>query len=136
MCLKEQKRVQGLSEVLMLTIIPGAEQRDYQPSMPIYDVRDYDADAAPGIHTFGGFIGELMMSLQCLYDNLTTKGENPSFEMKADTIMKFMEELLVEGYPGGICSLRLTAEPLTENEINEEPVAKKAKLAANRLAEG
>jgi len=25
MCLKEQKRIQGLSEVLMLTIVPGAE---------------------------------------------------------------------------------------------------------------
>lgn len=104
--------------------------------MPIYDVRDYNAEAPPGIHTFGGFIGELMMSLQCLYDNLTAKGENPSFEMKPDSIMKFMEELLVDGYPAGICSLRVTGDPLTEPERNDEPVHKQANRAATRLSEG
>jgi len=94
--------------------------------MPIYDVRDYDAEKPPGIHTFGGFVGELMISLHCLHENLTAKGENPSFDMKAESIMKFMEELLLEGYPAGICSLRLTADPLTEPERNEETVAKQA----------
>jgi len=136
MCLKEQKRIQGLSEVLMMNVVPTTEQREYLPNMPIYDVREYDAEAAPGIHTFGGFVGELIISMHCLNENLTAKGENPTFEMNAESIMKFMEELLVDGYPAGICSLRLTEDPLTEPEKAEEPVAKQAKIAAKRLAEG
>lgn len=136
MCLKEQKRIQGLSEVLMMTVVPTTEQREYLPNMPIYDVREYDAEAAPGIHTFGGFVGELIISLHCLNENLTAKGENPTFEMNAESIMKFMEELLVDGYPAGICCLRLTDDPLTEQERTNEPVAKQARIAAKRLAEG
>lgn len=120
----------------MMTVVPSADQKDYLPSMPIYDVREYDADAPAGIHTFGGFVGELIISLHCLNENLTAKGENPGFEMKAETIMKFMEELLVDGYPAGICAIRLTKDPLTEPEKAEEPVAKQAQIAAKRLCEG
>ena len=84
--------------------------------MPIYDVRTYDSDAPVGIHTFGGFFGELLISLHCLNENLTAKGENPSFEMRAETIMQFMKELFEDGYPQGICTLKLTRDPLTEPE--------------------
>ena len=108
----------------MMSVVPTADQREYAPSMPIYDVRDYNAEVPTGIHTFGGFIGELIISLHCLNENLTGKGENPGFEMKAENIMKFMEELLQDGYPQGICTLRLTADPLTEPERNEEPAEK------------
>lgn len=136
MCLKEQKRIQGLSEVLMLSVVPSAEQKEYAPSMPIYDVRSYDAEAPAGIHTFGGFVGELIITLHCLNENLTSKGENPSFEMQAETIMKFMEDLLADGYPQGVCTLRLTADPLTEPERNDEPANRQAAIAAKRLSEG
>ena len=120
----------------MLSVIPSADQKEYAPNMPIYDVRAYDADAPAGVHTFGGFIGELIITLHCLNENLTGKGENPSFEIRADTIMKFMEDLFADGYPHGICTLRLTADPLTEPEKNEEPANRQAAIAAKRLAEG
>ena len=120
----------------MLTVIPATEQKEYTPAMPIYDVRSYDAEAPTGIHTFGGFLGELLISLHCLNENLTAKGENPSFEMTAESIMQFMKELLEDGYPQGICSLKLTSDLLTEPEKAEEPESRKLAIAAKRLADG
>lgn len=99
----------------MITVVPQSEQKEYTVAMPIYDVRDYESEA-PGIYTFGGFIGELILSLSSLNEYLTTKGEMPSFEMPADSILKFIEELLVDGYPAGICTLKLTSDLLSEEE--------------------
>ena len=74
MCLKEQKRIGELQDVLMLTAIPGAEQKEYSLGMPIFDVRDYKADTgAAGIFTFGGFIGELIHTLSVFNEFVTTR---------------------------------------------------------------
>ncbi len=71
MCLKEQKRIQELSEVLMLTVVPASEQKEYTMAVPIYDVRtEFDAAAPAGIYTFGGFIGELMITLSALNEQM------------------------------------------------------------------
>ena len=47
--------------------------------------------------------------------------------------MKFLEELLVDGYPQGVCFLRVAQEPLSEAEVAEEIVEKQAELAAGRV---
>ena len=47
--------------------------------------------------------------------------------------MKFMEELLLEGYPAGVCTIKVTADPLSEDEQAELPFAKQVDLAAKRL---
>ena len=62
-CLKEQLRLNQLQELLTTAVVPSSEQRDYAIALPVYDVRDYTADAAPGIYTLGGFLGELMTTL-------------------------------------------------------------------------
>jgi hypothetical protein len=129
MCLKEQKRIQELSEVLM------SEQREYAVSVPIYDLRNFQAELPSGIYTFGGFVGELVMTLNALNEHMT-KGLGHTFDIKADTIMRFLEELLIDGYPQGICFIKVDADPLNDVEKNEESVTKQAELAANRLAKG
>ena len=106
----------------MLTsqVLPAAEQREYTVALPIYDIRDYNTDAAPGIYTFGGFIGELMITLQALQEYMMTKVENPApFEIKAEGVLKFFEEI-IESYPAGLCFLRLEADPLPEEDKFEE----------------
>ena len=115
--------------------LPAAEQREYAVSLPIYDLRDYSPDVAPGIYTFGGFIGELMITLQALQEYMMTKAENPApFEIKAEGILKFLEEM-IDGYPAGLCFLRLTGDPLPE-EDKEEEVSIQAESAAKRLMLG
>ena len=44
--------------------------------------------------------------------------------MGSEQIMKFLEELLVDGYPQGVCFLRVAQEPLSEAEVAEEIVEK------------
>jgi len=88
----------------MITVVPTCEQKEYVVAMPVhdirsYDVRGYDPEAPTGIFTFGGFIGEVIIALAALNDSITSKGENAAFEMRSDTIMRFLEELLLEGYP-------------------------------------
>ena len=62
-CLKEQLRLNQLQELLTTAVVPSSEQRDYAVALPVYDVRDYNADAPAGIYTLGGFLGEFMMTL-------------------------------------------------------------------------
>ena len=131
-CLKEQLRLNQLQEVLTTQAMPAAEQREYTVSLPIYDIRDYSTDVAPGIYTFGGFIGELMITLQALQEYMMTKADNPApFEIKAEGILRFLEEI-IDGYPAGLCVLRLTADPLPEEDKGEE-IAIQAEGAAKRL---
>lgn len=103
--------------------------------MPVYDVRDYKADAASGIYTFGGFIGELMSTLSVFNEFVTTRMEQPAFEMRPEQILKFMEELLVDGYPQEICFLKLHKDVVMADE-HEDPVEDKADRAAERLFAG
>jgi hypothetical protein len=124
----------------MLTVVPACEQKEYSVSMPVhdirgYDVRGYDPEAPSGIFTFGGFIGELIIALSSLNDSIMSKGENAAFEMKSETIMRFLEDLLLEGYPQGICFLHMTHEPLTELDRAVD-ADKKASLVAIKLASG
>lgn len=82
-----------------MTTVPSSEQKEYAHSMPVYDIRDYKEDKPAGIYTFGGFVGELIIALNSMQENLMLKGENAGFELRNDTVMKFMEELLLDGYP-------------------------------------
>ena len=99
----------------MINVVPSCNQQEYTVGTPVYDVRDY-GDMAPGIYTLGGFIAELMITLHSLQDYMISKGDAPTFEVNADIVMKFMEDLLVDGYPAGICTLKVNNDPLSEEE--------------------
>mmetsp|Transcript_22061 Transcript_22061/g.29484 ORF Transcript_22061/g.29484 Transcript_22061/m.29484 type:complete len:366 (+) Transcript_22061:1107-2204(+) len=138
MCLKEQKRISELTDVISLNVVPAAELKDYTVSMPIYDVRDYKlaAENGPGIFTFGGLIGEIMISLSAFYETMITRMEMPSFEMRKDQILKFLEDLLLDGMNQEACYMRVTKELLTEREMLEEDDEMQATKAAEKLATG
>lgn len=123
MCLKEQKRIQELVEVLTTIVVPQSEQKEYTPAMPVYDIRDYKEERPAGIYTFGGFIGELVITLASLQEHLMMKNDG-NFEVRNDTVMKFLEDLLLDGYPQGVCFINLTADLLSDVEKNEEPAEK------------
>jgi len=110
MCLKEQKRILELADVLQLSVIANCEARDYTVSMPVYDIRDYKlaAEGGPGIFTFGGLLGEIMISLSAFHEAMTTKMEMPSFEMRREQILKFLEDLLFDGFNQEVCFLNIS----------------------------
>ena len=64
-CLREQIRVRAISENIRNNVLPAADHKEYSLGMAIYDVRQYDLleDAPAGVHTFGGFFGELCLAL-------------------------------------------------------------------------
>ena len=99
--------------------MPAAPNKEYSVDMPIYDVRDYvDETQPPGICTFGGFIGELLITLSSIEQCILKSNENYGFKFDAEQIGNFLTEILVEngGYPTDILTLKLPRDPLTEDE--------------------
>lgn len=41
-CLREQKRINEVLEVINDKILLAAINKEYTPDMPVYDIRDYD----------------------------------------------------------------------------------------------
>ena len=117
MCLREQKRIQELADTLQLAVIPQAELRDFSgaATCPVYDVRDYKLaiEGGPGIFAFGGLIGEVMISLSAFYETMITRMEMPSFEIRRDQILKFLEDLLFDGFSPEVCYIRVTDDMLS-----------------------
>lgn len=55
-----------MSDLITEKIMPETPNKEYEVSIPIYDVRDYNPEAPVGIYTFGGFIGEVLLTLSAL----------------------------------------------------------------------
>ena len=62
--------------------------------MQIYDVRDNET-AQDGVILIGGFVGELIISFTCILEYITATPENSAFRFKAETIEKFLRDILV-----------------------------------------
>ena len=117
--------------MLLITVVPSCEQKEYSVALPVHDVRDYNPEAPVGIYAIGGFTAELMITLHALQSTNTDE----HFQVKTDKVMKFLEELFITegGYPQGICHIKVKKDPLDERELAEETVPKQAELAADRL---
>jgi hypothetical protein len=97
-------------------VIAPALKTDYNPSVPVYDIRSQVKDN--GIFTIGGFIGELLLVFSSLYEHMLTA--NPQF--KFDHIDKFLCDWMKEAdFPEGTCVLKITAEkvPLQEEALSK-----------------
>jgi hypothetical protein len=73
---REKLRVNNLLDKVSSTVVNGANVIEgYEPKIPIYDVRDPNG-SGNGIFLVGGFTGELMLTLQCLYDYILANPQN------------------------------------------------------------
>ena len=119
-------------------MVPAAELKEYTVSMPVYDIRDYKqcAESGPGIFTFGGLLGEIMISLSAFLESMTTRMEMPSFEMNKAQMVKFLEDLLLDGFNPECCFMKISGDLLTEREKLEEDDESQAQKAADRLSVG
>jgi hypothetical protein len=134
MCMREQVRVGEVQEQIADEIYPNAaHDAEYSASVPIYDVRDYEDERAPGICTFGGFIGELLIVLTSVEQSILKSNECYGFKFDAAQIGALLTEMFSEAaYPANICAIKIPTELLTEDE-QSEPLEQKAQIVAEKL---
>jgi len=135
MCLREQVRVGEVQEQITDEIYPNAaHDAEYSASVPIYDVRDYDDERAPGICTFGGFIGELLIVLTSIEQSIVSSNtEAYGFKFDAAQISTLLTEIFTEAaYPTNICAIKIPKELLNEDEQGE-PLDRKAQIVGEKL---
>ena len=80
-------------------------------SIPVYDIRDYIHEAPAGIYTYGGFLGEVILSLFCIQSHVLSKPENAGFKIDTDATEAFLRDLFVEGINPGIAYIKVSTEP-------------------------
>ena len=122
MCLREQKRISEILEIINDKILLAAANKEYTPDMPVYDIRDYDERQAPGICTFGGFFGELLITLSSIDQCITRNSEIAGFEFSVEQVQAFLYDLLSDAnaYPQDVLSVKLVKEPLREEDKEKE----------------
>lgn len=111
-CLKEQKRIYEIQNMVLNEFIVNSEQREFAvTTTPIYDVREYNLENPSGLYTYGGFVGELIFTLFNIQQNLISKPENVGFMFEADQIETLIKELMNDGFTPGTCYVKVMEEP-------------------------
>jgi hypothetical protein len=84
--------------------------------MKIYDIRDYfselEAEESKAIFLVGGFIGELVLTFNAMYNLITASPGNADFMFTVEMIEKFLSEILPEDYPADIATLKVEKDPI------------------------
>lgn len=66
--LREQIRISNLQEVIVNSVIKPSPMGDWNPKVPILDVRSARKVSEPCLYTFGGLLGEIIMTLTSVND--------------------------------------------------------------------
>lgn len=100
--LREAHRLVKMQECIKDEIFPVAKLSEYQPSVKISDVREYDPDANPGVSVLGGLTAELIYTFSALYDWALANPQLSEFRFGEEAMEKFICELLMgQDFPEG-----------------------------------
>ena len=94
-------------------------------------MRDYDPNAPGAIYTYGGMVGEIIISLFCLYASAIKQDGLAGFKMESEQLESFLKDLLAEGPSPGCCFLKVSEDP--SHVDPETKLDEKAKSAAKHL---
>ena len=132
--MREQVRIGEVQELIVDEIYAEvAHDTEYSAGVPIYDVRDYEDGRAPGICTFGGFIGELLIVLTSVEQSILKSDQAYGFKFDAAQIGALLTEMFSEAaYPANIAAIKIPTELLSEDE-QKEPLEQKAQIVAEKL---
>lgn len=84
-----------------------APKIEYNSQVRVFDIREYQGeDTQAGICVIGGFIGELLLAFNAIYQSVVVNPNFAEFQFTAETIEKFLSEVLPEEYPENIALLR------------------------------
>lgn len=88
----------------MRDLVNPAQQVEYTPSLPIYDIREYVPSNHSGVYVVGGFLGELILALSSLYDVVQLNPSLATWKLGTEDLQQLLSEILEE-YPEGIINL-------------------------------
>lgn len=133
--MREVARIQGLQETILANIVAHADQVEFTPALPIYDIREYSTEQAPGVFVIGGLVGEIIVTLSALYDYALANPNNSNFRLTDEGVEKYLTELLADFREGSI-SLDLK-ENLSSSKFQggDDNLADQAVSISNKLKE-
>ena len=100
-----------MTQLLNLQVIASAARQEYTPALPIYDVREYHPQGPIGICVIGGFIGELLMSMNALNDAILANPNLNDFKLNSESMERLIEDWMKAGeFPEGTCVVKITEE--------------------------
>ena len=95
--LREAYRLSMLRDQVNNEILSQAQKVDFAPTVPIYDIRAYKADAPAGIHVLGGFVTELIYVFSAIYDWLHSNPSMADFRFGVEAMEKMINDIVVGG---------------------------------------
>jgi len=106
-CLREKLRIGKLQE-LIVDMTETAPKIEYNTQVKVLDVREFHGNETPevGICTIGGFVGELILAFNAIYQSIVANPANAEFKFTAETVEKFLSEILPDDYPENIALIR------------------------------
>jgi hypothetical protein len=109
--LREAYSLHKLTDTLTTSIIAAAARQEYTPSVAIYDIREYHPQREVGVCVLGGFIGELLLTINALNDYIMSNPHLVEFKLTSEQIEKFLEEWMRSTeFPEGTCVVKITKE--------------------------
>ena len=107
--LREAFTLHKLTQVLNNRIIASAARQEYTTAVPVYDIREYHPSGPVGICVIGGFIGELLMTINALNDSILANPNLNDFRLNCEQIERFIEDWMRAGdFPEGTCVVKIT----------------------------
>ena len=131
--LREAYRLANLGEIIKTNIIATAQKIEYNPSVRVYDVREYHPEGHNGIFVLGGFVTELIMCFSALYELIHAVPATAEFKFTADTIEKFLQEITAGDFGEGNCVLKLSKDIKKQFSFYGDDHAKAAEDAVELL---
>lgn len=119
--MREQIRISNLQELITNTIIKMAPNGEWNPRIPVYDMRDYRSFSDPCIYTFGGLMGELVLCLTTINDYILAIPGNYNalnfFDIEAFIATMMGAESI---FPKEAVSFQLVRDPSIRQKKNGE----------------
>lgn len=109
-----------------------APKIEYNTQVKVLDVREFPGYETPevGVCVIGGLVGELILVFNAIYQSVIVNPNNAEFKFTAETIEKFLSEILPEEYPENIALIRTSTELMT-NQLDD--VSTVAEVASKKL---
>jgi hypothetical protein len=132
-CLREQLRIKGMQDKI-LDLVDFADKTEYHSQLMVSDIREYSTEQEypdiKTVHVIGGFVGELILTLNAINTYITSNPSTPDFKFTHDSMEKFLGDIFCDDYPTEIATLHIS-NPISDQKM--EDVNLQTDIAAKKL---